>query len=100
MLIYAIRERATGFYLPMPKSGRGHSHMEPALHGGMYGPRFFSRRSAAVRALRAWVEGAWMIKVWIDSQGDEQSNLEPYSVAGRDILKMEVVTFNLIEIPS
>lgn len=97
-IVYAIRNKHTGFFLPMRwKSSRGFSYDEPDPLNNF--PRIFKTKRAAQNALNAWCKGKWTI-VWEDKNANipfpvepdyEMSLPFPEPVEGRNKEDMEIV---------
>ena len=94
MIIYAIRQKSTGFYLPYIKKSRGFTSTVPTGKGI---PRLFTRKGAATNALRCWLQGEWVARYntsGLDSYGDYDIKVTP--VFGRVCEDMEIVRILLL----
>src|SRR5262249_33953204 len=65
LLMFGIRRRADGFFMPeLPKGYRfGHTHSEPCFADEAHPPRLFPSRAAAAGALRSWLKGKYVRKM-------------------------------------
>lgn len=97
MKCWAIRQKSTGYFLPMRwKRACGYSYDEPTE--GAF-PRLFPSEKSANSALSAWLRGTWSEPKEYDH--DEWSHTEyvrifsPVSVEGRSKDDMEVVAMEL-----
>lgn len=93
-VLYAIRHKPTGAYLPMRwESRRGYSHDEP-IPGAV--PRLFKNEKAAKAALKAWLAGTWTRHVSQTYYGEYDEILETKPVESRKAEEMEVVKMWLV----
>lgn len=102
MKVYAIRELATGFYMPArqpSKSSKGFTSDEPKENGGKWGPRLFFSYKGAHNSLVAWAQGVWMLQ-WQSGYDifDDVRDLTIQARPNRSRQNMEIVEFNLQEI--
>ena len=95
--VWAIRQKSTGYYMPMERSGRGNgrgfSHDIPIPDAV---PRIFITARRAKRALAAWIQGEWEDAFYIDRWGEQEYGGPcPTKVQGRDLNDMEIVEMSL-----
>lgn len=106
-MLFAIRHKPTGFFLPNPKGkgGNGGSFVEP-VDGNEEVPRLFHKKQSAKAALTAWLRGhhyaTWGYDdgdgfSWGSGQYVEDISVKP--VPGRNKEDMEIVAFQLVECP-
>jgi hypothetical protein len=102
-LVYAIRHKPTGFFIPEPGRQQWRkSHVDPVdCSGDNPNPRLFATELAAKRAMSAWVQGKWGAETYWEQDGWEspaylaQDIPAPTPVPGRNKEDMEVVSFRL-----
>jgi hypothetical protein len=102
-LLYAIRHKPTGFFIPDPDRIQWRaSHVQPVdCAGDGPNPRLFVTELAAKRALSAWLQGKWKAELNWESTDEYGSGFYykdlpvPNTVEGRVKEEMEVVPFRL-----
>jgi hypothetical protein len=107
MIVYAIRHKPTGKFMPMHMPGsssgsRGWSHWVPEHQQGNPMPRMWDSHQRAARALTAWLEGVFTyVENHYGEYGCEiEMNLEPTKpLIERKREDMEVVQMFLNEAP-
>lgn len=93
MIVYAIRHRPTGGYLPEIVGGRGYTITEPTVHRI---PRLFESSKAAKCALTWWLKGITQVTRHYDGwEYDESWATLPRE--GRKAKDMVVVPMTLQE---
>lgn len=98
MQVWAIRQKSTGYYLPILKGRAGGSWLEPTPDCL---PRLFTSERNAKLALRAWLEGHWKTVSTMSSYENfdyDDIELTIVPVQGRSAEDMEVVPLNLVEV--
>jgi hypothetical protein len=94
-VLYAIRHKPTGAYLPMRwESRRGYSHDEPTP-GAV--PRLFKNEKAAKAALKAWLQGTWERSISQSYDGDYDEVLSTTPQPSRHEDEMEIVELGLAD---
>jgi hypothetical protein len=98
--LYAIREIATGWWLPQakPTSVRGASHVDPDPHAK---PRLFWSKKSAQNALSAWCQGIWKVEgnfSSMDALEPSEPELTTQKVEGRHREDFEIVPMQLGEV--
>jgi len=98
MDLFFIRQKSTGFYMPMPlgRQGRGGSHMEPDADSSK--ARIFRTERAAKIALNTWCKGKFVADRYTDHghpgndwEVDYVENISVVPVPSRSLDDMEVV---------
>jgi len=92
---YAIRQKSTGYFLPMRwHSRRGYSNDTPTA--GAF-PRMFTKRSAAHLALVAWLKGVWKADIEYNDWDNSPTSVSAYPVhdPSRKADDMEIVRLSI-----
>lgn len=108
MIVYAIRHKPTGAFMParmFRTHGRGWTHWIPEPEGKEYGlqgydknPRIFWTRRTANNAITMWLKGP-MEQVNTGEGWDQSSTLETVKPkVPRKSEEIELVLFNLVEL--
>lgn len=98
MRAWALRDSATGLYLPWGEHNRNNSRQ---VFDSKDRPRIFNSKRAAVNTRTAWKFGVWKVQSVMHSyfgvdEGDY--SLEPIAADGRQDVKIEIVEFDLVEV--
>lgn len=94
-LMYAIRHKPTGFYLPV---GKGTTWREPA-DPELQPPRLFLTHKSAYHCLVNWLKGKWRATWDCGDSGDPYvDDIDITPVPSRKAEDMEIIAFNLVPI--
>ena len=89
MIVYAIRQKSTGFYLPSIKRSNGFTSTIP-IKAGI--PRLFISKRGATNAMRWWLQGEWTAyRSMSDLNGDSDYGIKVTFLSNRNSDDMEVV---------
>ena len=97
MRVYAVRQKSTGWFIPILKRGykQGGSHSEPSSDKP---PRFFPSRHSARSFLGNWLQGIHENDFSVDYEGNEDYSVKVIKQEHRKKEDMEIVEFSLREI--
>ena len=97
MKAYAVRQKSTGWFIPILKRGykRGGSHSEPTADQP---PRIFPSKLSARSFLGNWLQGIHENDFHIDWNGNEEGGIKVTPQPHRKKEDMEIVEFNLVEV--
>jgi len=97
MIVYAIRQKSTGYFIPTLKGRAGGSWLEPEPNCL---PRLFTSKRNAKLALGSWLSGHFKMESFrssYESFFDDDCELTVTPVPGRNKDDMEIVALELKE---
>ena len=92
MIVFGIRQKSTGFWLPRHTGRAGGSWVEPA-EGAL--PRLFSERRYAKGFLTVWMRGGVTVKHYRTYEGDYDEDWNVTPQPHRAPSDMEIVEIEL-----